>query len=59
MLIILKVMISFNKIKEYPIKKCKGFGYTFGVVFLAVTLYFFLKFESFKLFYQFLCVFFC
>ena len=50
MLIILKVMVSFNKIKEYPIKKCKGFGYTFGVVFLAVTLYFFLKFESFKLF---------
>ena len=50
MLIILKAMIDFKKIKEYPIKKCKGFGYTFGAVFLAFTFYFFFKFESFKLF---------
>ena len=50
MLIILKAMINFKKIKEYPIKKCKGFGYTFGAVFLAITFYFFFKFESFKLF---------
>jgi len=45
-------MLNFKNIEEYPTKKCKGFGYTFSLVFLVITLYFFLKFESFKFFFS-------
>ena len=45
-------MFNYKNIEEYPIKKCKGFGYTFSLVFLVVALYFFLKFESFKFFFS-------
>ena len=34
-------MFELNKIQEFPIKKCKNFGYTFSVLFLLITLYFF------------------
>ena len=44
-------MFNYKIIKEYPIKKCKGFGYTFSLVFLVVALYFFLKLESFNFFF--------
>ncbi len=47
MLIILEVMLNLKKVEEYPIKKCKGFGYTFTLVFFAITIYFFLKLESY------------
>ena len=45
-------MLDFKNIEEYPTKKCKGFGYTFSLVFLVITLYFFFKFESFKFFFS-------
>ena len=45
-------MLNFKNIEEYPTKKCKGFGYTFSLVFLVITLYFFLKFDSFKFFFS-------
>ena len=51
MLIVQTVMFNYKIIKEYPIKKCKGFGYTFSLVFLVVALYFFLKFKSFNFFF--------
>ena len=47
MLIILEVMLNLKKVEEYPIKKCKGFGYTFTLVFFVITIYFFLKLESY------------
>ena len=34
-------MFELKKIQEFPIKKCKNFGYTFSVLFLLITLYFF------------------
>ena len=51
MLIVQIVMFNYKNIEEYPIKKCKGFGYTFSLVFLVVALYFFLKLESFNFFF--------
>ena len=45
-------MLNFKNIEEYPTKKCKGFGYTFSLVFLVITLYSFLKFDSFKFFFS-------
>lgn len=45
-------MLDFKNIEEYPTKKCKGFGYTFSLVFLVITLYSFLKFDSFKFFFS-------
>ncbi len=42
------MLLNYKNIEEYPIKKCKGFGYNFSLVCLAITLYFFLKFESFN-----------
>ena len=45
-------MLDFKNIEEYPTKKCKGFGYTFSLVFLVITLYSFLKFNSFKFFFS-------
>ena len=34
-------MFELKKIQEFPIKKCKNFGYTFSVLFVLITLYFF------------------
>ena len=45
------MLLNYKNIEEYPIKKCKGFGYNFSLVCLAITLYFFLKFESFNFFF--------
>ena len=46
-------MFNYKIIKEYPIKKCKGFGYTFSLVFLVVALYFFFKVQKFQFFFNF------
>ena len=46
-------MFELNKIRKYPIEKCKNFGYTFCIIFLLITLFFFLKEGDFvKIFFQ-------
>ena len=57
MLIILEVMLNLKKVEEYPIKKCKGFGYTFTLVFFAITIYFFKIRELWILFIYFVTFF--
>ena len=39
-------MLELKKIYEFPLKKCKNFGYTFCVLFLLITLYSFFKNNS-------------
>ena len=39
-------MLELKKIYEFPLKKCKNFGYTFSVLFLLITCYFFFKNNS-------------
>ena len=46
MLLISLLMLDFETIKDYPLKKCKNFGYTFSLVFLIISLYFFFKKEN-------------
>ena len=59
------IMIEIKRIKEYPIKKCKNFGYTFCVVFSMIFLFFFFKNNNFiyplffiSLFFLFFTIFF-
>ena len=44
-------MIEIKGIKDYQIKRCKDFGYTFCAVFSLITIFFFLKDD--KLIYPF------
>ena len=39
-------MFELKKIYKFPLKKCKNFGYTFSVLFLLITCYFFFKNNS-------------
>lgn len=39
-------MFELKKIQEFPINKCKNFGYTFSVLFLLITCYFFFNKNS-------------
>ena len=47
-------MFELKKIQEFPIKKCKNFGYTFSVLFVLITLYFF--FQNIILFFYFFSI---
>ena len=42
-------MFEKKKNQEFPIKKCKNFGYTFSILFLLITCYFFFKNNSFSI----------
>ncbi len=47
-------MFELKKIQEFPLKKCKNFGYTFSVIFVLMTLYFF--FQNNILFFYFFSI---
>ena len=47
-------MFELKKIQEFPIKKSKNFGYTFSVLFVLISLYFF--FQNNSLFFYFFSI---
>ena len=47
-------MFGLKKIQVFPIKKCKNFGYTFSVLFVLISLYFF--FQNNSLFFYFFSI---
>jgi len=49
-------MCELKKNQEFPMKKCKNFGYTFSVLFLLTTFYFFFHKNSLFFFFFFISV---
>tara|TARA_B100000886_G_scaffold339495_1_gene305116 strand:+ start:1152 stop:1556 length:405 start_codon:yes stop_codon:yes gene_type:complete len=49
-------MFELKKNQEFPIKKCKNFGYTFSVLFLLLACYFFFNKNSLFFFFFFISV---